>query len=442
MNARRLIPLALVALALLATALWLSSSRRPSQQAEARGPLAEGLTARVNDIETVRIIGAGGETLATLSRSGEGWGVVERDGYAVDTAKLRELLLTLAQARRIEPKTADPERHERLGVEDIKAADASGTLVEIEGGGDPLRLLIGHTDAAGKGSYVRLADDPQSWLTDRAIRVERTAGGWLQRDLADIAVERISRVEVKPETGKPIVIDRADDVANDFRIVDLPAGREPASAFIGESMAGLLSELRFEDVLAASSVTVPETVRTARFDTRDGLVVDVRSWQADGKTHATLQATLDEERANAGIAAEQARARADWDAQQAALAADDAEVAAASGGDDAEPTQSDTADAAAASSDADAGSSGDASKAVDASATSGTPVANDAGAAIAPEAPLAVRDPEVDREQRLQALRSEVEQLNARFADRVFVLPGHKAANLNRDHEAYLKPKA
>ena len=69
-------------------------------------------------------------------------------------------------------------------------------------------------------------------------------------------------------------------------------------------------------------------------------------------------------------------------------------------------------------------------------------VPDDTATAIAPEAPPAVRDPATDREQRLQALRSEVDQLNARFADRVFVLPGHKAANLNRDHEAYLKPKS
>ena len=42
---------------------------------------------------------------------------------------------------------------------------------------------------------------------------------------------------------------------------------------------------------------------------------------------------------------------------------------------------------------------------------------------------------------RLLVRRDEVDALNTRFANRVFVLPNFKASNLNRDLEAYLKPQ-
>lgn len=360
MSARRLLVLAIAAAVLLTAALWFSADRRPSQFADWQPALAPGLAERINDVEQVRIVGAGGVTLVTLLRDDSGWGVVERDGYPADTAKLRELLLAAAQARRIEPKTADPELHARLGVESIELADAGGVLVEIEGGGDPLRLLLGRAAATGRGTYVRDAADPQSWLVDRPIRIERSPAAWLQQELIDIPVNRITEVEVVAPGGGSIRIGRADDATGDFELRDLPAGREPVSDFIADSTAGLLTGLRFDDVLQADSVEPPEAVRRSRFVTTDGLRIDIESWQTEERTVARLQASL---------------------------------VAPPDG---APPTASTT--------DEDIGA-----------------------AEEAMPAPVDVE--------------AEADRLNQRFAGRLFVLPDFKAANLNRDPDAYLKPQ-
>ncbi len=402
MNAGRLISLAVVAIGLLALALWLAGERRPVQTSEMQSPLAAGLSARLNDVERVRLVGAGAATLATIERRAQQWVLAERNDYPVDAVRLRELLLALAEARRIEPKTANPERHARLGVEDVAAADASGVRVEIDAGDAQWRIIIGDRQPSG-GSYARVADAAESWLLDRAVTVEKKPELWLQRELTDIGVERIERVDVQPEQGPAIAIGRTDDAAGDFRLLGLPRGREQASEFVADSTAGLLSALRFDDVLPTDAVVAPDAVRHSRFLTREGLRIELESWQLDGHTYARLDAALDDAQAARWIDTQQAESAASWQAAQP--------------GDGGQPEPA----------------------ATDVEPPPAT--AADTSEELAPAAPLAVTDPAADREQRLQALRDEVDTLDARFAGRVFILPGFKAGNLNRDLDAYLKPK-
>lgn len=455
MNLQRLVILGVVAVALLAGALWYASERRPSQQGGVQAPLVAGLTERLNTIDEVRISGAGNARLATLQRGEAGWTLAERGGYPADTAKLRELLLGLAEARRLEAKTRNPALHDRLGVEDIGRDDADGVLLEVDGGGPPLRLIVGQNVSRGSGTYVREADDPQSWQVDRNLAVEKNPASWLQRDLLDIDTARITEVEVRPVSGAPVKIERGSGSAADFVLVELPRGREPASEFVADATAGLLSSLRIDDVARADSIEPdPATLRAAHFATREGLQIAMTSWVVDGKTHARLEPTLDESRALAYVEQQQAEAQREWESRQQAL--DQAAAAPGAAVDDAAAAEA-TADAGA---DAHAGGTdagADSSDAAQTAAATGTGSADDPAAAsaegddaakaahedaeLAALPPLAVSDPEADRAQRLQALQDEVAALQARLDGWVFVLPNFKAANLNRDLEAYLKPK-
>jgi len=400
MNARKTVFLAIFAVALLITALWYSNARRPQQESGVAEPAVPGLAARLNDLDRVVITGPGKQVLATLLRADGQWRLEERN-YPADAAKLRELLVGLAEARRIEAKTSNPELYSRLGVQDIDKTDAGGVQIELAGGGEPVLLIVGENNPRGKGTYVRRVGEAQSWLVDRNIAVDKSPANWLNRELVDVQPDRIDEVVV--ERGKDRVEIAASEAANgDFVLRNLPKGREPASDYVADATAGLLQGLRFEDVAAADSMAVDAASRrTARFVLRDGVRVDVESWQADGKTWAKLAARLDEASATAAIEAQQAKAKAEWERKLAEKAAD----AAKNEGEG--------------------------------KAESATAEPN----AAAPEPPLAVKDPAADREQRLSALRNEVETLNQRFNGRAFVLPTYKASNLNRDLEAYLKPK-
>lgn len=385
MNPRKLTLLALAALLLGGLALWTLGSRAPSQDVGAHGLLLPDLAARINAVDQVRLVGAGGVAIATLRRSGEAWTLDERGGYPVDSARLRTLLLSLAEAQRVEAKTANPALHARLGVEDVDAADAHGVQVEISGGGDPLRVILGENNARGVGTYARLGGQAQAWLIDRNIAVEKRPAEWLQRDLANLPTARIAAVEVQPASDAAIRIGRPE-AGGDLALLELPRGREPASEFIAESTAGLLDSLRFEDVLDAGSVQEPAAgTRVARFRSLEGIEVTLRSWIDGERTLGRFDARLDE--AAAGAWADATAAAGDASAQTPAASAD---TTAADAGGQAEE------------------------------------------ASAAPPA-----SPGVDR---IAALRDEVAAMQRRFEGRVFVLPAFKAANLNRDLEAYLKP--
>jgi hypothetical protein len=275
-----------------------------------------------------------------------------------------------------------------------------------------VKLIVGRNVPRGTGHYVRHVGEARSWQADADLAVERDAADWLVRDLIDIAAGRIARVRVEPAGAAPIEIVPAAPVASpaaaaagDFVLANLPRGREPASEFVADAMAGLLSGLRFDDVGKPGELPPPaESVTRAEFLTREGVTVTLQAWGEGEKTQARFAATLDEAAAQAWAAAEQAKAVREHEALVAAAAKPAPTPAAADGND---------------------------------AATAEAPVP-----AAAPAAPLAVTDPAKDREQRLEALRTEVATLNARFAERSFVLPPFKATHLGKKLEDYLKPKA
>src|SRR5690606_25907300 len=147
----------------------------------------------------------------------------------------------------------------RIGVEDIADAQSAATQVEIDGLAQPVKLLVGHNVQRGSGTYVRFAGDAQSWQADADLAAEKVAANWLQRALVDIAAGRIAQVEVSPAGGAKLQLARSSsDGAGDFVIANLPNGREQASEFVADATAGLLSGLRFDDVLRAADAAPPE----------------------------------------------------------------------------------------------------------------------------------------------------------------------------------------
>ncbi|SDD42041.1 DUF4340 domain-containing protein [Aquimonas voraii] len=416
MKQKQILGLAAAAAVLMGLAVYLSESRKPAEEAPVAGPLAPGLEAGLNEVKQVVVQAAGGETI-TLKRGEAGWGVEEKQGYAADVGKLRELLLNLAQAQRIEPKTAVESSYPVLGVQDVDAEGASNVLLRVAGAGsEEWAVILGQNNSRGAGTFVRLKDEAQSWLVDRNLAAEKTASGWLQRDLMDIAANRITGVEVQPPEGGSVQIEANSGGEGDFRIANLPKGREPASAFVGDATAGFLSGLRIDDVRRAEGYVPAEDAQatTASFRTREGVLVAVKAHTQGGETWASFEVSLDEQAAAERIQGEQAREAMAH--EQALKAAQEA----------ARP-------AAAKDADTQAAGEGDSAPA-EASATAST--------GELPEPPKAVSDPEADRAERLKALQDEVAKLQRATEGWVFKIPSFKADNLRRGMDAYLKPKA
>jgi hypothetical protein len=392
----KFVRIAIAAAVAVLLALWAGSSRQPQETVGVAEPLVPGLAAGINEVSAIKITGAENLVIATLNRSDSGWTIAEKSGHPADVSKIREYLLKLSEAKVIETKTADPANYPKLGVEEISAKDAKGGLIELTGLKEPVRLIIGNfSGRGGEGTFVRRADQPQSLLASGNIALDKVAANWLVKDIADIPSSRVREVRIDSQ-GKVLRVYKDNASEANYRVADLPKGREAASEFVANGFASVLSGLRFDDVLPVAAAA-PGDARlwTSTYAMFDGLAVTATAWEKDGKDYATFVATLDEAVAGTHIEAAQAVERAQF-----------------------EQIKAENAAAAAAAAEKDP----------------------KAEVAPSPEPPLAVADPGKDRDNRLAVLRTEVETLNARFKDWVYVIPAFKFANMNKTQDDMLKP--
>jgi hypothetical protein len=425
MNSKLLIRLAAVAVVALIAALWIGARREPGTEIDGRRALVPGLKDAINDVATVRLLGADTKPLATLTKGEHGWSVAERGGYGADAGKVREFLLKLADAELIEAKTANPELHKKLGVEDPSQKDAASVQVELVGGKAASKVIIGRFNGlGGDGTFVRAANDPQVWLAKGNLTVDKNAADWLKKDLTDIPSNRIQSVELTRD-GKTLTVSKANSSDANYQVADLPKGRELSSEFAANGLASLLAGLKFDDVAKRDTAPPPDAsaVRNARYVGFDGLIVSAQAWEKDGKDYAWFEASLDEAKAKADIARQQAKDKSEYEAKKAEFEA----KAKAASAKPAEPAATAANAANAAKPSADAGAAKPADK--DAAKKDEAPVA-----------PLAVTDPAKDEELRLGRVKQEVADLNARFAGWLFTLPNYKYANINRGMDDLLKP--
>lgn len=391
MNRKTLIVLGIAAAVAVVAALVVDHSRTPQSDVVARaGTLVPGLRDHVNEVTKLRFTGAGNQAVVTLERGDKGWTVAERGGYAADVGKLREFLLRVADATLLEQKTANRDRYAALGVEDITAADAQGVLVDLEGLARPVRVVIGNYNGqGGDGTFVRRADETQSWLAKGTLTPEKDPAAWLVKDLESIAADRIAAVTLTHADGKSVRVAKPSAEESQFAIANIPKGRQPSSEYVANGLGSVLAELRLDDVAPVAELAPPESAVKARYATFDGVVVDAVAWKVGDKAWATFAASLDAEAAGRHIDEAQAKAAAE---HAAALAA--------------------------------------ASKAVESEVDKPEP----------PAAPLAVSDPAKDRSGRLAAIEAEVAKLNQSYAGWSFHMPAYKYANIDKSLEDLLAP--
>lgn len=392
MNQKTFIVLGIAAALAVGVALVVDHSRTPQSDVSARaGLLVPDLRDHVNDVTRITLTAANNQPAVTLARGDKGWTVAQRGGYPADVGKLRDFLLKIADATLLEEKTSNKDRQADLGVDDITSATAKGVLLDLEGLAKPARIVIGTYNAQGGGTFVRRADETQSWLAKGTLAPEKSPADWIAKDLANIAADRIASVTITHADGKVVRVAKKSAADSRFEIADVPKGREPSSEYAANGLGAVLSELNIEDVAPLAEAAPPASAVRARYATFDGLLVDATAWKNGDKAHATFVASLDETVAARHVADAQAKAAA----EQATAKAD---------------APKPPADAAA--------------------AASGAP----------PAVPLAVSDPAKDREQRLAAANDEVTRLNAAFQGWSFVIPAHKYANVDKSLDDLLKP--
>ena len=243
---------------------------------DAGGLHAPGLAERIGGLESLRVVQAGNEVVATIERGESGWVVAERGGHRADFERFRGSLQALSQARRVERKTALPEFHSRLGVEDPDAPDAGGYLLELDyGGRHPAEAYIVGSRAGAGMVYIRTAGEAQSWMVSADFDLSGVTRDWVDRGVIDLASRDVRRVALDRGAGDVLEIAKDDPADINFTPLDIPEGRELSYGSAANSIAGALANAQANDVRPAADVDPLPRAVLASYETFDGLEVRV-----------------------------------------------------------------------------------------------------------------------------------------------------------------------
>ncbi len=241
-----------------------------------------------------------GENAVTLVKAATGWGINERGGYPVEVAKVRALVVGLAEAELIETKTRRPDRYAALELEDPADKGAKSRLVRLTRakGGAVAEVVLGKkrqdlTGSGKGGSYVRKPGDPQTWLTNAELDAPTAVKDWISTSVLALDSSKISRVTVEIPGEEALKIEReaaaandgkdakdgkqANDTAGKLRFAGFPAtGKKLKDASAADAIARAASSIDLEDVRKLDAAPSGAGVSVVKVEFADGPTTTLR----------------------------------------------------------------------------------------------------------------------------------------------------------------------
>lgn len=303
MQQRTLLPLAAVTVAVVALAGWyVSREDQPSTEIAAAGPLYPDLAAAIDKVTRIEFTDA--EKKATVSRKGDTWVVDDKSSYPANLDLVKSTVVGLAQAKIVEPRTADPSLYARIGVEDPKPGATSKHLVLQGADGKALAdLIVGKENfqtamTRGQSFYVRRAGEPQSWLINTVMeKLEGDPLRWIDRTLPKLERERLMAIDVKQADGATVAMKKTAPADADYALTGLPDGAKVKKVAVNE-MAGAVNLFAIDDVAPFDAAKFAGGT-TATYKTFDGVVLTIRQVKDGDSRWLHFEAAYDPETAKA-----------------------------------------------------------------------------------------------------------------------------------------------
>jgi len=208
-----------------------------------------GLAAKLGDLAWVGL--SRGPTKIDFAAVNGSWAVVEKGNYPAAQAKMRQLLLGLADLTLVEPKTERPELFARLDLDDPANGKATDLKLNDRIGQTVAELIVGkrRVDRFGTGNdavYLRKPGIDRAWLARGSLEVGGEIVDWLDRRILDIPAARIASIKVTGDDGAILTFGRAQP-AERFAVPDAPPDTKFKPAALAEP-AGALAALDLADV--------------------------------------------------------------------------------------------------------------------------------------------------------------------------------------------------
>lgn len=297
---RKSIQLLLLGLATGLTAYWVIKAPVPisSTGALIEGRFLPDLAAQLDQVQRIRV--EKGADHWTLVKTEGQWKLEEKDGYPADRARIREILWSMAQWERLDPKTQKPENYPRLGLAESGNGVEEARRVEISGSASTLAAVrIGKRQPAKAGGglsefYVKKAQDSQVWLAQGRLPDLDGLRAFLNTSLFKIDRERVREVRWQLTDGESLRIFRSDAKAQNFLLDGLKADEKLKSSYGVDGVADRLADLMLEDVRPAAMFGDATAALGADLATFEGLSVHLDLFERDGKYWARLKAKAGE----------------------------------------------------------------------------------------------------------------------------------------------------
>lgn len=210
----RLFVLVLIAIGSGGVSWWLlERDTAQSQQHSAGKQLLADIASTASDIQRVKIEDQNGVLFSAVKDS-DRWLATHLDTimtFPADTKKLAELANQLMQLKVLEPKTANPERYTRLGVENVRDSGSQSVLIELGGRQDVFSLLVGRSAVNGRGSYVRQPEEATSLLVDKYFSLPEQTAAWLSSEILPWEADDVRRIAITRPQSPLLEINKSDE---------------------------------------------------------------------------------------------------------------------------------------------------------------------------------------------------------------------------------------
>ncbi len=245
-------------------------------------PVFPDLEERLDDVQRITL--TNNVRTLTIHRDEGTWRLKEFADYPARQARVRELLIGLADLEYYEPKTSRPDLYERLELNDVTDDRSRVRHITLYGADDQelLDVYAGKNrfnlpGAQNKGIYLRFPGKEQTWLTRGSFVPVEDPMRWIDQSIIDLPSTTWQRVTLLSPAGEKIVFTKEDPDSTDYKVANPPEGKSAEGGWSVNVVGSVLTGLDLEDVKRAEEVDFENNeVWRATYESYDGLTVNIR----------------------------------------------------------------------------------------------------------------------------------------------------------------------
>ncbi len=279
----------LAAAVVVSAAVYMSVSRfQTTESSSIDYLLFPDLAGQLNQVQAVRIRSSRQST--TVRHAGPRWEVVEKSGYPADTRAVRDIALAMSRMRVLELKTRNPERYQKLDLDDITEENSKAVEISLLNQDDTslASLLVGRSGERDS-RFVRLTGEAQSYLVSPDIRQPSNPVDWVEKTILDLERNEIELIRITHPDGNAVTI--KSDGKGGFELLNIPEGSRVKYQFAINDFASALDDLELVDVKRGKNAT-DKTKYRGEVTTTGGLVLNFHGVQEADKTWFSFQAIV------------------------------------------------------------------------------------------------------------------------------------------------------